>query len=144
MSIEFYSKIFSKFPTSCVFHPNALKSNGWFVIFLTNMKKCCFCNLLTKSLKVFENSLRISQQFAFVVQTRKKYNGWFVKSFEKYAKVMHFPQFSKLFIQNFRKVSPPPPKKSCLPPCEYVNVLVHREHHIEYLRVWIIIQNRNA
>ena len=41
-------------------------------------------------IKNFQNFLWIYQQFAFFVQTRKKINAWFLKFFEKYAKIMHF------------------------------------------------------
>ena len=41
-------------------------------------------------IKKFQHFLKISQQFAFFVQTRKKINALFVNLYEKYAKIMHF------------------------------------------------------
>ena len=56
----------------------------------------------------FQNFLKISQQFAFFVQTREKINAWFVNFLEKYAKIMHFRNFLKNFFkifENFLKIS---------------------------------------
>ena len=33
----------------------------------------------------------------------QKLNTWFLKNFEKYAKIMHFPNFLKKLFENFRK-----------------------------------------
>ena len=42
----------------------------------------------------FQNFLKISKQFVFFVQTREKLTHGLLNSFEKYAKIMHFKQFS--------------------------------------------------
>ena len=65
-----------------------------------------FSNFLKKFL---ENLLKISQQFALFVQTRKNLTR-FVKFFEKYAKVIQFRNFLRKFFQNFEKCPPPPEK----------------------------------
>ena len=48
------------------------------------------------------------QQIVFFIQTRKKLTNGLLNSFEKYAKIIHFSQFSKkifLKFRNFLKIS---------------------------------------
>ena len=62
----------------------------------------------------FRKSIKNSQEFVFFVQTRVKINAWFLKFFEKYAKIVHFlPVSSENFFAKFQKFSgvrgaPPP------------------------------------
>ena len=53
--------------------------------------------------------LKLSNKFCFS-SIRAKINASFLKFFEKYAKIMHFPYFRNKFFENFRKLSPPPRK----------------------------------
>ena len=53
----------------------------------------------------FQYFLKISQQFVFFVQTRKKWTHSLLNVFEKYAKIMHFRNFLKKNFQDFRKFS---------------------------------------
>ena len=64
------SKISQNFPTICAFCPNVQKCNGWFVKFFEKYAKIIiFRHFRRKSFGIF---LKISQQFAFFVQTREK------------------------------------------------------------------------
>ena len=52
-------------------------------------------------IKNMQNFIKISQQFVFFVQTRKKLTRGLLNFFEKYSKIMHFQQFSE---ENFFKI----------------------------------------
>ena len=64
-----FSKIFSKFPINCLFCPNAQKINAWFVKFIEKYAKdnAFFAIFLRNLFKIFENFLKISQEFVFFV-----------------------------------------------------------------------------
>ena len=80
-----FLKIFSKFPSNCIFRPNAQKGNAWFVNFLEKYAKIfIFHNFLNK---FCENFLKIS-----------------------YSKIMHFRNFLTKIFWKFSKSAPPPDK----------------------------------
>ena len=55
-------------------------------------------------MKNFQNFLKCSQ-FAFFVQTRKKVTNGLLNFFEKYAKIMHFLQYSyENFLKTFQQI----------------------------------------
>ena len=67
---------------------------------LKNKNKNQFFN--SSFIKNFQNFLKISQQFAFFVQTRKKLTNGLLTCFEKYAKKCIFSDFlRKICSQNF-------------------------------------------
>ena len=56
----------------------------------------------------YQNFSKISQNFSTICAFRpnaRKINAWFVKLFEKYAKIMDFRNFLKKFFENLRKFS---------------------------------------
>ena len=71
-------------------------------------------------MKIFENLSKIPKNLCFSFQTREKLTQGFLNFFEKYAKIMHFLQFSsEFFFENFRKFSgvrgAPPPEPPTRP-----------------------------
>ena len=59
-------------------------------------------------LNFYQKFSKFSENFSTVCVFRpnaQKINAWFVKYFEKYAKIMHFSNFLKKTFQNFRKFS---------------------------------------
>ena len=65
--LENFRTNFSKFPTKCVFRPNAQKSKAWFVKFFGKIcKNNAFVAIFLRNfLKIFENVLKISNKWCF-------------------------------------------------------------------------------
>ena len=55
--------------------------------------------------KSFKNFLWISSVYCVFRPKAQKFNAWFVRFFEKSAKIIHFRDFLKKIFANFRKFS---------------------------------------